>query len=772
MRSGRALGFIAMLGLLAALPVLGEQGPDGNAGEATTADAETPEAEEEEAEDDDPIGKDEADEEHAGEDLELRWSLTPIAEYRWIEPGQDDDGVGGFLDQYEFVPNKSSAFPVELGVRDAALDLLGPGDTPRLQIRLESPTSNLGVSGSQIDEPFFNQRALALGRLPGLGFDLRYRRLRTEETRLFPNTAGVGLLFEDRSRPDDRFARERTGFSTELRARPHELYAPATRLGEIASPELSLRGGYEVREGDRQLRFLVEPANRWFGLAQRRDQQVGDVGGGLLLAPGGLLTMTLDFDHQRFREDAATIHQSSLGGGIPATQNTIGFIPDTDRTTGTARLRSRIGERAVLEAGFQASVLEQVEDFTPFQRSAGLRDNSVQHYSGNVAADVALVDSLSANAFLEYDRRENDIERSTSLFNPGGDNGSQVDEFIERWARIQAGLEAVYRINAANRLALGGRFESVERDLDFSSPGCPPTPCFPAILPVNALVNEDSESYTVYGRAQLRPLRRVGVRGEIGYRTAPETGYVTDLDDYVYGRLRASYTPPLPRSVVLSLFAKGGSGENRNQVMAGGGGLGTPPAGPNLRRRFDRHDWLVGLTASASPWERLSAFASFFVSNDVQDYDLALSTLQRYVQPATPVTFSGAGNTDYQSDMWSIVLGTHVDLDDRTDASLSYAFTRADTRYGAGSSPQLALVRSNAEIDSNLHAAEVEIGRWLREGLRVLAGYRFEYYDDGTRLSESLGSAVRPFDLSTTRHTVTLGVTLTSALLEPSGAPD
>jgi hypothetical protein len=54
----------------------------------------------------------------------------------------------------------------------------------------------------------------------------------------------------------------------------------------------------------------------------------------------------------------------------------------------------------------------------------------------------------------------------------------------------------------------------------------------------------------------------------------------------------------------------------------------------------------------------------------------------------------------------------------------------------------------------------------------VLAGYRFEYYDDGTGLTESLGSAVRPFDLTTTRHTVTLGVTLTSALIEPSGAPD
>lgn len=697
--------------------------------------------------------------------LALRWSVTPSVEYRWIEP--DDDDVGGFFDQYEFVPNRDSGFPVEIGVSDAALDLLGESETPWLQLRLESPTSNLGVSGSEIDEPFFNQRLLLLGRMPGLDLDLFYRRLRTEEVRLFPNTAGAGLPFEDRSRPDQRFQRDRTGFATELRARPHELLASAERLGDWAAPELSLRGGYQVREGDLQRRFLVEPSNRWLGLAQPRDQEVGDVGGGLLLAPARLFTLALDVDHQRFREDAPTRLQSQLGGGIPASQRSIGFVPDTDRTTGTARLRGRLGERAVLQAGFQASVLEQVDDFTPLQRANRLRDNQVFFYAGDLAADVALFGPLSANATFRYERRENDIERDTPLFNPRGDNGSQVDEFVESWTRLRFGVEAVYRLNAANQLALGGRYDSIDRDLDFASAGCPPAPCFPAILPVNALVEEDSESWTVYGRARLRPLRRVGVSAELGYRTAPETGYVTELDDYVYGRMRASWTPDLPRPVVISLLARGGTGRNRDLEMVDGGGVGVPPAGPRTRRDYERSDWLVGLTATANPWERLSASVSFFVSRDAQDYDLTLSSLQRYVQPAAPVTFANLGGTDYENDQWSVVLGGHYEIDDATDASLSYAFTRADTRYDAGGSPQLAQLRSTAEIDSDLHATELELGRWLREGLRVQVGYRFELYRDGTDLPESQGSARPPFDLDTQRHTVTLGVTLTSALLEP-----
>jgi len=201
-------------------------------------------------------------------------------------------------------------------------------------------------------------------------------------------------------------------------------------------------------------------------------------------------------------------------------------------------------------------------------------------------------------------------------------------------------------------------------------------------------------------------------------------------------------------------------------VMVGGGGVGTPPTGPDLRRRFDRYDWLVGLTANASPWDTVGLFASFFVSKDAQDYELALSSLQRYVQPLAPVTFSNAGGTDYENDLWSIVLGTHIQLDDQTDASVSYSFTNAYTHYSAGGSPQLLLVDQFSKIDSDIHGAELEVGRWLFPGLRVRVGYRFEYYDDGSKLPESVQSAVVPFDLTTTRHTVTLGVTLTNALLE------
>jgi hypothetical protein len=370
---------------------------------------------------------------------------------------------------------------------------------------------------------------------------------------------------------------------------------------------------------------------------------------------------------------------------------------------------------------------------------------------------VAILDALSANAFFKYDQRDNDIDRNTALFNGG--NGTQVDEFMRRWERIFAGVEAVYRLNAANRVALGARFESVDRDLQFAQPG------FLQILPQNALVSEDSRFYTVYGRTRLRLAPALSVNGEIGYRDAPETAYITDLDDYVYGKLRAAYTVPIELPLTLSLFGQGGSGTSRDLGFTSG--VGNTPAGPSLRKSFDRTNWLWGVTANAAPTSKIGVFASFFMSQDTQDLDLVLTNLQRYNQPFIPVLFSDAGRTDYEDQRISLVLGGHYQLTEQTDASASYALTRSDASFDSStSSSRIALIAQNSKVDSYTHVADFQVGHRLRDGMRVLVGYRVQYYDDNTRQPISVASSVRPFDLSNVQHTVTLGVTLTSELLD------
>jgi len=698
------------------------------------------------------------------DEFRVEWSATGITQYRWIESPEDDNHVAGFFDQYEFTPNKSSSAAFELGLRDGALDLFRGEDEPVFQLRFLSPTSNLGVSGSQADDPFFNQRAEALTRFDGIDVDLFYRRMRTEQLRAFPNTEGPGLLFDDRSRRDNRFFRDRTGFYGEVRLRPYEAFdAPDTseELGRRLAPELSLRGGYESRDRKVQPRFLRNPTNDWIGLSKNQDDSIADVGGGILLAPDGLLTMTLDFDYQRFRLDSGTLTEGDLGYGGSQATRTIGFVPRSNRYTGGARFNSRIGERAVLEGGFQISELEQVGGYTPDQSTAGLQDNSVRYYSANASADVSLVDDLSFNAFLKFDRRENDIERSTDLFN--GSNGTQLAPFIENWQRFFTGGELELRMRGANLAAVGLRYEDVHRDREFADPGNA------RILSVNAHVRDDSRIVTVYGRTALRPWKSLSVSGELGYRSAPDTGYVVELDDNVYGRLRASYVFPWRRPLSLSTFLEGSTGENHDFSVVSG--LGPDPAGPRLRRSFDATKVTWGVTGSLSPVDRLSTYVSFFLAHDQQDTRLDLSNLQRYVQDQVNIRFEKDGKSKFKNDQLSLILGSHLQLTDQTDGRLSYTFTHAKARY-RGNSDELSclisggscleLIAPNRKIDSDVHGIDFEVGHWVTDGLRVLAGYRFQYYDDDAPVPQSVASAVRPSRGSTRQHTATLGVTLTS----------
>lgn len=694
----------------------------------------------------------------AAEEYEVRWSATLMADIHVIMGTDANGNSGGFFDQYEFVPNKGTDVPAELGLRDAELDVFGDADTPRLQFRLESPTSNLGVSEPDIRRPFLNQRADLFGRLDGLALDIDYRRMRTEELRVFPGNANSPLTFSDTTMQNDRFFHERTGFGGEIRTRPHEALGDPSEALSWLAPELALRGGYQDRQGRSQTRFLIPPTNIWRSLTRTQDQAVSDIGGGLLVAPGGLFTMTFDVDHEEFRENAPTLYDTTLGISPNATR-TIGFVPDTDRTTGSVKLHRRFGERALLQAGFQASQLKQVDERTAAQLAAGMNENQIRHYSANVTADVSIIESVSANAFFKYDDRDNQIQRNTTLFNQG--NGTQVDPFLKDWTRMLAGAEVVYRPFLASQFALGFKGEWVDRNLEFALPGLSNR----RILSENALIAEKTTMYTVYGRTNLRPARGMSLWGEVGYRNAPRTGYITELDDYFYGKLRASYTLPLARPVVLSVLAQGGTGKNRDFDAVFG--RGPIPLGPQLNRDFDRSNYLWGVTASGSPWDPVTLFASFYQGRDAQDYSLVLSNLQRFFQDVVPLTFNANGDLEYGANDLNVVAGTHVDITDQTDAALSYTFTRAKTQYRANpATVNTRLIQNNALIDSDIHRLDFEVGHWVMEGLRVLVGYRLQIYDDRAPIPASIGTRVAPMDLSATRHTITLGVTLNSDLLD------
>jgi outer membrane receptor protein involved in Fe transport len=123
----------------------------------------------------------------------------------------------------------------------------------------------------------------------------------------------------------------------------------------------------------------------------------------------------------------------------------------------------------------------------------------------------------------------------------------------------------------------------------------------------------------------------------------------------------------------------------------------------------------------------------------------------------------------------SFSLGSHIRFSENTDASLSYTFTRAKLEYDDNASANIAEIADNRDIDSDVHGVQLEVRHWLRDGLRVQAGYRLQRFDDSSARRSGTGSVVQPIDPSQTQHTVTLGVTLNSDLFvrsEPEPLPD
>lgn len=443
----------------------------------------------------------------------------------------------------------------------------------------------------------------------------------------------------------------------------------------------------------------------------RWTRKVVDAGAGLVVRPAGLFTLAVDVDHQRFRENAPVT--------IPTLANDpVAFIPDTDQSTGTIRVNTRLGDRAAIHGAFRISSLQQKGDRTPDQLSAGLDHNELLFYSGNVGANAELTRNISLNAFFKLDSRRNKIDRTTKLF----DRDTDSAPFLKRLLKVATGAEFVFRLPRMTRVSLGARWDWVDRDLENSTD------------PINqgaAILSDETETYTVYLAARLRPIAGLRFSGKVGYRDSPETGYIRELDDVHYGHLRGSYTFPFSRPVTLSLFGRWERGQNDDFTDASGD------------RDFKRKRSSWGATLSASPLDSVTLFGSVFQHNDAQDF-----TLRRGLWPADP--------RDYRVDDTTMTLGGSFRITEHTDASVSYSVTRNDWRFEPADA-----IEPLSRIRSDLHRSEVEVGHWLGEGLRISAGYHFDKYHDRGTVSASPDA----FSPSTRRHTIMLGVTLNNNLI-------
>ncbi len=690
----------------------------------------------------------------AREPVELVWSATVMAQGKVIAPREATDDVGGFFDQYEYTPNKGSAFPVELGVRDAAFDAYGGSGDPIFQLRLSSPTSNLGVSGRDIDQPFFNQRVETTTRLgePGPNapgpwrIDVDYARMRTEQLRVFPNTEGGSLIYDDLTDPDARFFRDRTGFDGTVSRRSLSLADPDRPVAY----GFDVRGDFQARRGLEQRRVFRDPQNDWLGLPRTLDRNASGAGAGVLVgaARDGRWLVTVDYDHDMLRWKSPQLYESGLGVPPPVGDRPLGFVPDSNRDTARVSISGRAGSTLSWSTQYQVSVLQQVGEGTPEQRAAGLDDNTVLSQAAAAHVSWRMADQWTLRAGLDFDARDNRIDRDTPLFNPVG--GVQVDPFVEDWWRLALESEVEWRFFRRNTLAVGARFDDIERSIDFAEPGGV------RVLPENALIGDTTRMIDVYAKTRMRLFRTLRLDGRLGYRAAPQTGYITDLDDYVHGQLRLRQTFTTRRPLALTAFARGDWGQNDQFEMVEG--LGPDPTGTSVGRTFERWtvQWGVGL--EAAPVDRLSVFASFVRQCLNQQSGVVTSTLQRYFQETAALDFTDLGVDDARQKMASFVTGLNYDFSRHVDAGVAYTYTRSKSNYEGEASPAFDVLRAERRVENRTHVVDFQTGFEPRVGLRLLAGYRLQYNRDDVDAPESIASALPPIDRSTYQHTFTVGV--------------
>ena len=668
----------------------------------------------------------------------------------FIDSPYDNDFLGGFWDQYRRTRRKNHdpAYFVDLLHFD--LGLARDDDTYAVRVEGWSPNRT-------------NRRVEVDGVFDGIGFDLDYRNFRSEELRYFPqgtfqdvNPPGP-FPFATQYTPDASVAEildqnrrlwiERSGVSGEIRLRPESLGSDLPVLDQI-----SLRSGYERREGYRQDSFLLHSSesatsNRRFrGNRRRIDQEVTNIGSGFVLTPAEGVVADLDLSFESFREKAGAVTFADIAAAdpssIPAPSESLGlrafnFVPDTDRLSGSLRVDTKIGRAAVQGGGFVTHLRQT--NRAPLQRALELDRQQVTSWSAHGGFELALDHDLELMGTAKFSERRNGLDVNDLA-------GQQLGPILRRRSEFDTQVELSLRPQAGALVATGYRYEWIDRNLRYPE----------ALLAVDepvALITGRSESHNLYLRGRARLFRRLQVSGELGWEYRPQRDYPRDMTHSVYFDARGAYT--LPRPIPISLSLQGGvrDGHGNGRVLTG--------STSQARKDLDRLQWSYSATLTAVPASSTTLTLSFVQHQDDQETP--------YLRTDFPRTF-GSGFTNflpnpervhYDSGVRSLSLGGRQKLTDSLEMRgfANLTWVEADLE---GNNPTGTALDGVNEIRSRILSAGGSIGFVPRDGLRFDVGYRFDEYLDRRERG--------PIGQDDRRHSLHFGVTASLDLISGRAA--
>ncbi len=688
------------------------------------------------------------------------------AELYVIDPPYDTSNVTGFFEQYRYIRNQGATLPYFVDLFHLNAGVVRSDDT--YLIRLERWSRNaLNENGSlEVD-------------WRGLDVDLEYRRYRSDSLRFFPKGTeydwtgppaqnSYGTQYHPDTPYDDVFSNNRRIFLKrqsvlgEVALRP-ERFGHALPVME----QLRVRGGYETRKGYRQDSFLLavpqeNPSeNRtesFRGNRRKVNQSVSSAGTTFVISPFGLLNGTLSFDFEQFEEKAPTVQlmdlQVPLNGfsppPSPGEDRGFFFIPDTRRFMGRFQL-SRRTEVGGWNVGVFASRLEQFGRRSPLQEFYQLCQgrgtdcgNAITTVSAHVDSDIALPGSLELRAWLKYMYRDSDQARQNFLsdaFQVLGD-GFQESPYIQERNEVKGGLELALQPMRGLNVAVGSRFDWVNRTLNF-----PPVDPFPlGVQPAVSLIKPQSLEYDFYMKVRLRLLRSLQLSGELSQMWAPEVAYPNDLSQAIRFRLRSSYSfgsnLPLPLTLTASGFVRDG----KNTEFP----LPNSLPGESRSSEFEQTVWGYDFTLTALPLSNWVTFLTFSENEDQQSFGYVRSDYPRYINGIVPVSFYIDSIPHYTSNVKSLSIGARFAQtyawEAEVSASLTWVSVGAVGESDVGSNVGQLINQAN-EIENRILTLNSEFSYPVSHRARLGAGYRFQQFVDSVQLD--------PIDLNETVHTVT-----------------
>jgi Putative outer membrane beta-barrel porin, MtrB/PioB len=510
---------------------------------------------------------------------------------------------------------------------------------------------------------------------------------------------------------------------------------------------------------------------QWRGYSQPIDEHSKRFAVNLALTPRDMFQLNYELSVDAFQSNTtpttiATISQLSgipigSGGSVPFFNTTVAagqpdvplnFVADSTLISNSLRLGKQFSDSALLSAGLSTAGLKQ-NSFTSVQQTAGYNDGKIGTDSAYLTGRFNIAESISLEAFLRYNKRQNDSSYPVAGFYDPVSTTSYVRMVMPRINRIETktyGLEAhLYPSILKTSWTAGWSHEDKDRDLTYGTDS--------VLAPQLMLYQERSRSDEVYLKLVSRPAKRWTIRLTPSYLWSDQTGLVTEPEEAVQLKTLVSYSRPEWNELLASAYYN--YKEKKNGLLGYSNydqytGFSAPQA-----QKVSSTLQSAGLNLSLVPretvkvnlgyaWTQMDFDAYYFSTNRVRFHYLNVTGGGTAPPPAGytlwPLDFLLLSQPNFRVDSHTLSAGVEWQAG---TVSLSGIYSLSWSKGHNASGLTEPLPDADNSVDNQLHSLSLGLDYPWKDTLSLRLSYTYDYYKDN--VYEELSGAL---------HTLMLGL--------------